>query len=104
MCVCLSRCLSGRCNYEGLVPHKQYFADISLAISSCVTYVIRTHDVLDDVTRSNFEIAISPLISQLDRRSKARNIGNAYSYIADIFNHPIKKYVAIAKWRPFSKR
>ena len=26
VCVCLSRCLSGRFNYEGLVPHKQYFA------------------------------------------------------------------------------
>ena len=24
--VSLSRCLSGRFNYEGLVPHKQYFA------------------------------------------------------------------------------
>ena len=24
VCLCLSRCLSGRFNYEGLVPHKQY--------------------------------------------------------------------------------
>ena len=50
--VCLSRCLSGRFNYEGLVPHKQYFAGTLLGISSCASYVSRTHDVIDDVTRS----------------------------------------------------
>ena len=50
--VCLSRCLSGRFNYEGLVPHKQYFAGTLLVMSSCASYVSRTHDVIDDVTRS----------------------------------------------------
>ena len=59
-CLCLSRCLSGRFNYEGLVPHKQYFAGTLLGMSSCASYVSRTHDVIDDVTRSqsrsNFEI------------------------------------------------
>ena len=26
VCLCLSRCLFGRINYEGMLPHKQYFA------------------------------------------------------------------------------
>ena len=50
--VSLSRCLSGRFNYEGLVPHKQYFAGTLLGMSSCASYVSRTQDVIDDVTRS----------------------------------------------------
>ena len=65
-CLCLSRCLSGRFNYEGLVPHKQYFAGTLLGMSSCASYVSCTHDVIDEVTRSqsrsNFEIDISPSI------------------------------------------
>ena len=89
-CLCLSRCLSGRFNYEGLVPHKQYFAGTLLGMSSCVSYVSRTHDVIDDVTRSqnrsNFEIDISPSIFELQRRSKAQNVGNADGYLSDIFN------------------
>ena len=88
--VCLSRCLSGRFNYEGLVPHKQYFAGTLLGMSSCASYVSRTHDVIDDVTRSqsrsNFEIDISPSIFELERRSKAQNVGNAHGYLSDIFN------------------
>ena len=56
LCVCLfvslSRCLSGRFNYEGPVPHKQYFAGALLGMSSCASYVSRTHAVIDDVTRS----------------------------------------------------
>ena len=51
-CLCLSRCLSRRFNYEGLVPHKQYFAGTLLGMSSCASYVSRTHHVIDDVTRS----------------------------------------------------
>ena len=72
--VSLSRCLSGRFNYEGLVPHKQYFAGILSGMSSCASYVSRAHDVIDDVTRSqsrsNFEIDISPSIFELERRSE----------------------------------
>ena len=75
-CLCLSRCLSGRFNYEGLVPHKQYFAGTLLGMSSCASYLSRTHDVIDDVTRSqsrsNFEIDISPSIFELQRRSKLK--------------------------------
>ena len=89
-CLCLSRSLSGRFNYEGLVPHKQYFAGTLLGMSSCASYVSRTHDVIDDVTRSqsrsNFEIDISPSIFELRRRSKARNVGNAHGYLSGIFN------------------
>ena len=88
--VCLSRCLSGRFNYEGLVPHKQYFAGTLLGMSSCASYVSRTHDVIDDVTmsqsRSNFESGISPSIFELERWSKAQNIGNAHGYISGLFN------------------
>ena len=66
VCLSLSRCLTGRFNYEGLVPHNQYFAGTLLGMSSCASYVLRTHDVIDDVirseNRSNFKSNISPLI------------------------------------------
>ena len=88
--VSLSRCLSGRFNYEGLVPHKQYFAGTLLGMSSCASYVSRTHDIIDDVTRSqsrsNFEIDISPSIFELECRSKAQNVGNAHGYRSGIVN------------------
>ena len=88
--VSLSRCLSGRFNYEGLVPHKQYFAGTLLGMSSCASYVSRTHDVIDDVTRSqsrsNFESDISPSIFELERRSRAQNVGNAHGYLSEVFN------------------
>ena len=90
VCLCLSRCLSGRFDYEGLVPHKQYFAGTLLGMSSCASYVSRTHDVIDDVTRSqnrsNFEIDISPSIFELEHRSKTQNVGNAQGYLSGIFN------------------
>ena len=51
---------------------------------------IHIHDVIDDVTRSqsrsNFEIYMYPLIFELERRSKARNVGNANGYLFGIFN------------------
>ena len=88
--VSLSRCLSGRFNYEGLVPHKQYCAGTLLGMSSCASYVSRTHDVIDDVTRSqsrsNFESDISPSNFELERRSKAQNVGNAHGYLSGLFN------------------
>ena len=90
VCLCLSWCLSGRFNYEGLVPHQQYFAGTLLEMSSCASYVSRNHDVIDDVTRwqnnSNFEIGISPSIFELERRSKTPNIGNANGYRSGMFN------------------
>ena len=90
VCLCLSRCLSGRFSYEGLVPHKQYFAGTLLEMSSCASYVSRTHDVIDDVTRwqsrSNFKIDISPSIFELERRSKAQNVWNANGYLSGMFN------------------
>ena len=72
------------------MPHKQYFAGILLGMLSCANHVSRTHDVIDDITRSqnksNFEIAISPSILELERRSKAQNVGNANGYLSGIFN------------------
>ena len=63
-------------------------------MSSCVSYVSRTHDVIDDVTmwqsRSNFEIDISPSIFELQRRSKAQNVGNANFYLSGMFNFRYK--------------
>ena len=32
--------------------HTQYFAGTLLGMSSCASYVSRTHDVIDDVTMS----------------------------------------------------
>ena len=50
---------------------------------------IHIHDVIDDVTRSqnrsNFEIDLSPSIFELQRRSKAQNVGNAHGYLSGIF-------------------
>ena len=73
-----------------LVSHKQYFAGTLLGMSSCASYVSRTHDVIDDVTRSqsrsNFEINTSPSIFELQRRSKAQNVRNAHGYLSVIFN------------------
>ena len=88
--VSLSRCLLGRFNYEGLVPHKQYFACTLLGMSSCASYISRTHDVINDVTRSqsrsNFESDISPSIFELESLSKAQNVGNAHGYLSGLFN------------------
>ena len=57
---------------------------------SCASYVSRTHDVVDDVTRwqsrSNIEIGISPSILEPERRSKPRNVGNANGYLSGMFN------------------
>ena len=43
---------------------------------------IRIYDVTDDVTRSQdrsiFKIDLSPSVFQLERRSKAQNIGNIH--------------------------
>ena len=36
-----------------LAQHKQYFAYISLGLCSCATCVSRTHDAVDDVTKTN---------------------------------------------------
>ena len=89
--VFLSRCLSGRFNYEGLVPQKnKIFTGRLLGMSSCASYVSRTHDVIDDVTRSQsrstFESDISPSKFELERRSKAQNVGNAHGYLSGLFN------------------
>ena len=50
-------------------------------MSSCPSYVSRTHGVIDDVTRSqsrsNFGSGISPSIFELERRSKAQNVGHS---------------------------
>ena len=97
--------------YEGLVPHIQFIAGALLVKSSCSSYVWRTHDVIDDVSRSqsgsNFEIAIPPSIFQLERRSKAQNILNAHGNLVGIFKFRYhfwwKKYSATSKWRPFWK-
>ena len=70
------------------MPHKQYFT--LLGMPSYASYVSRTHDIIDYVTRSqsksDFEIDMSPSIFELERRLKAQNIGNANGYLSGIFN------------------
>ena len=70
--------------------HTNNILQVLLGMFSCASYVSRTHDVIDDVTRSqsrsNFEIDISPSIFELQRRSKAQNVGNVHGYLYDIFN------------------
>ena len=72
------------------MPHKRYFAGTLLEMSSSASYVSHTLDVIDDVTRSqnrsNFEIDVSPSIFELERRSKAQNVGNANGYLSGVFN------------------
>ena len=109
-CRCLPRCLSGRFNYEGLLPNKRYLAGTLLGMSSCASNVSRTHDVIEDVrrsqSRSNFKIDIFPSICELTRRSKAQNVGNANGYLSGLlnfwYNFRYKKFVASSKW-PFWK-
>ena len=59
-------------------------------MSSYANYVSRTHDVIADVirsqSRSNFEIDISLSIFELERQSRAQNIGNANLSRSGIFN------------------
>ena len=86
MCLCLSQCSCGRFNYEGLVPHKQYFAGTLLEMSSSASYVSCTHDVTKWQSRSNFQIDISPSIYGLERWSKAENVENANGYLSGMFN------------------
>ena len=61
-----------------------YHENIATIVQMCI------HDVIDDVTRSqnksHFEIDISPLIFELQRRPKAQNVGNAHGYLSGIFN------------------
>ena len=70
--------------------HKQYIAGTLLGMSSFASYVSHTRDITDDVTmsqsRSKFQIDISPSIFELERRSKAQNVGNANGYLVGIFN------------------
>ena len=60
------------------------------------------HDVIDDVTRSqrrsNFEIDISQSIFELERRSKAQNVGNANGYLSSILNFRYH-----FRWESFSR-
>ena len=79
VCLCLSWCLSGRFNYEGLVPRKLYFAGILLGMPNCASYVSRTRDVkISEMLMAIFLIYIQLPVSI-----------------------PVKKFVASSKWRPF---
>ena len=104
LCVCVCLCLSGRFKYQWLMPHKQYFAGTLMEMSSCASYVSRTHDITRSQSRSTFKIDISMSIFELERRSKAKNVENANGNFSGIFNFGItsgKKFLANSKWRPF---
>ena len=103
LCVCVCLCLSGRFKYEWLMPHKQYFSGTLMRMSSCASYVSRTHDVTRSQSRSTFKIDISMSIFELERRSKAQYVGNANGNFSGLFNFGItsgKKFLASSKWRP----
>ena len=93
LCVSLSRCLSGRFNPEGLVPHKQYFAGTLLGclVVQVMFHALTTSSMTSPGHKSNFEIDISPSIFELEHRSKAQNM----KMLMAIF--------ASSKWRPFWK-
>ena len=57
-------------------------------MSSCASHVSCTQGVIvaRSQIESNFEIAISPSIFELERRSKAQNIRTANGYLSDAFN------------------
>ena len=59
-------------------------------MSSCASYVSRTHAIIDDIKRSQsgsiFKIDMSLSIFELERRSKAQNVENANGYLSGIFN------------------
>ena len=63
--------------HKGSVTRKMFsFDDVIMIID----------DVLMSQNKSNFEIDTSPSIFELERRSKAQNVGNASGYLFDIFN------------------
>ena len=51
VCLCLSRCLSGRFDYEGLVPHKQYFAS-TLNCWGCLVVQVMFHALMTSLMTS----------------------------------------------------
>ena len=73
--------------------HETMVCAVCLTMFLCASYVSRTHDIIDDVTRSqsrsNFESDISPSIFELERRSKAQNVGNAHGYLSGLFNFSV---------------
>ena len=99
VCVCVCVCLSVYVCHD-VCPDDLTMKDWCLTnniqqvhcwgIPSCASYVSPAHDGIDDVTRSqsklNFEMDISPSIFELERRSKAQNVGNVHGYLSDIFN------------------
>ena len=106
VCVCVYVC-HDVCPYDLTMKdwchtNKQYFAATLLEMSSCASYVSRTHGVIDDVTRwqsrSKFQIGISPSIFALERRSSAQNVGNANGYLSDIFNFRYN-----SRWKSLSR-
>ena len=100
--VFLSVCLS---MFVGLwrTGATQYFAGSFLGMSSCASYVSRTHDITDDIKRSqsgsNFEIDRSLSIFELERRSKAQNVGNANGYLSGIFNFRYHFWKKSLNWK-----
>ena len=113
-CVCVCVCLSmfvtmfvRRFNYEGLVPHKQYFVGTLLVMYNWASYVSRSHDAIDDVTRSqsrsNFEIHISLSIFELERRLKSSKCRKCLWLSFWYIQLPVKEFVARSKWQSFWK-
>ena len=87
--VCLSVCCLFVCNVNDTGRTVQA---INTKLGTCMylgsgygCIVFGVHDVIDDVirskNRSNFEIAITPSIFELECRTKSQKIGNGMAYL-----------------------
>ena len=66
----------------------------------CIVFGV--HDVIDDVirskNRSNFEIAITPSIFELECRTKSQKIGNGMAYLGVWFNFRFNFRIKRSPW------
>ena len=89
MSVCLSVCLFHDTVHIVTAINTKLGTHMELASGyRCILFGV--DDVTDDVTglksKSNFEIAINLLIFQIERRSKAGNIGTSMTYLDILLN------------------
>ena len=92
---------------EGLVPHKQFFYRDIDGILSCASYVLYTHDVIDDITMpksmSNFKIAITWSVFIVQRENKycqnmcLADIFLSYSRFCSCFVKNVKIHVLLLR-------
>ena len=83
--ICLSFCPDG----ESCITHGRFHVSSPNFIYQCIYDWYRTllfSNVKDQITRSNIQMAVTSLIVELKRQSKAKNARNALGYSADTTN------------------